>query len=268
MASVTFYLGVRPEQRKFRRFGVIELDGWPSLRRVASLAFGTIPSAMDVLQAVAGDAGCRQILIAFTDMAGRADHFSVRAFERKLRFRMVERFGAPPRLFTVASITFLTKVALVRIGFLVAADALTGRIAELYSGHMAPRATDLPMGPFDFEIREGVVECLPVQLDNIHAASLVVGMAGPAFSGTGICAPSVKSALLLTIRRDFFVTRQAQLRLTRFGERLVAIGTVFFQPGVPLDQWPWHDHTLVHRLRLHATRWCKGQQDADGAADD
>jgi len=96
VARIAFDFCVRAFQRKFRRPVVIEANRAPLVLVVAGLAFGAVPSGVNILDPVAIDACGADPLVAFADMARGADDGTMGALERKLGLVMIERFDASP----------------------------------------------------------------------------------------------------------------------------------------------------------------------------
>ena len=67
MAGVAFDLGVCAPQRKFGLV-VVEMDCLPLALVMTGFAFGAIAAGVDVLQAVTGDTGGRQVLVELAGM--------------------------------------------------------------------------------------------------------------------------------------------------------------------------------------------------------
>ena len=94
VASITFDFLVRAAKRIFG-FVVVKPHVLPFGLIVARLAFRPVPVGMDVLQAMAGHASTREILVDFADMTGRAIDVFVGAFEREFCLAVV--IGLYPR---------------------------------------------------------------------------------------------------------------------------------------------------------------------------
>ena len=94
VANVTFDFLVCAAKWIFG-FVVVKSHVLPFGLIVARLAFRPVPVRMDVLQAMAGHASTREILVDFADMTGRAIDVFVRTFERE--FCLVVVIGLYPR---------------------------------------------------------------------------------------------------------------------------------------------------------------------------
>ena len=134
---------VTPAQRKPGRLVMVEADRRPFHRRMAGLAAIAVPSRMLVLQAVAGDAGSRQILVALTDMAFRARNLAVRAHQGELRLGVIVGLDLTPGFLPVTALARRAESSLVRVIALVAVNAASGRLAVL----LALRMTGVAANP-------------------------------------------------------------------------------------------------------------------------
>ena len=193
----------------------------------------------------------RQVLVALADMAGGAGDLGMCADQREPRLGVVERLDAPPCLLAVAAVAFLAEPPFVRVRSLVTVEALARCVAEFHGRAMAPLAACRLVRALELEVRESMIERLPVELDDVGAAALVIGMAGSAFGLRCIGPAAMEAAPLFAVRRNFLVAIQAQSRLPWPREWLVAIGAVLLELGMPLDQRTGHDHALEYVLRLH-----------------
>ena len=171
---------VTAAQRKPGRLVVVEADGRPLHRRVAGLTAIAVPSRVLVLQAVAGDAGSRQILVALTDMAFRTCNLAVRAHQGELRLGVIVGLYLTPGFLPVTTLARRAESSLVRVIILVAVEAASGRLAVLLALHMTAVAADPLVRPCQHEICERMIERLAIELDDIERASLVIRVTGPA----------------------------------------------------------------------------------------
>ena len=121
MAGVAFDLDVCTPQRKFGLV-MIEMVCLPLALVMTGFAFAAIAAGMNVLQAMTGDAGGRQVLVEFAGMAGRAGDILVGPLQRKFGLAVVERLRLPPFCHRMAVVAAL-EPALMRIVFLVACKA-------------------------------------------------------------------------------------------------------------------------------------------------
>ena len=147
---------------------------------MAGLAAVAVPSPMLVLQAVAGDAGSRQTLVALADMAFRATDIAVRAQQGEPRLGVIVGLDLTPGFFPVTALARRTESSLVRIIVLVAVEAASGRLAVRLAFRMTGVASDPLVRPRQREICERMIERLAIELDDIERASLVIRMADSA----------------------------------------------------------------------------------------
>ncbi len=255
--------GMASPQRETRILRVIETGGLPGLRPVARLAFHTVPATVHVLDLMTGDARGRQPLVALAGMTTSADDLGMRARERELRFGMIERLDLAPRFLRVAPVAGLAQPTLVAIVLLVAIETSPRRIAKFLGRDMTAVAGNTLVRAFQIEIREGMIEHLPVELDDVGRAALVIGVTAPALAPNNVRAASVHPLLRRQIFGDRLVTRDAEPRLPAFYERFMAIGAILLQLCVSFDQWPGHHQALEDILRV-ADPWHTETRDEDG----
>lgn len=129
---------------------------------MAGIAFGTKAGLMNVLQAVARQAGAANILVMFVDMATFAGDLFVRPFEGKLGFGMVEGLGRAPAFVVMTGGAFFPQASLMRLNGLVAVHAFSGCIAEFYFWFVTAVAAQRLMGACQFEIGLTMIESLYV----------------------------------------------------------------------------------------------------------
>jgi hypothetical protein len=177
VARRAFDIHVFTVEWKFGVFVVIELNRLPGLGGMTGLAIAAVPTSMRVLQAVARYAGPGQVLVALAGVAQGARNIAVRAYERKPRLAVIEGFHLAPTVFAVASITLLTQTSLVWINGSVTVDAAGRCDTEFGIFCMTAIAARSFMATCEREIGERVVECLPIQLNDIGCAPLVFHVA-------------------------------------------------------------------------------------------
>jgi hypothetical protein len=102
MARIAFYLCVGASERKFCRLVMVEANGAPLVLIMARFALCAVPSAVDVLNLVAGDTRGANSLVAFAAVASRTWNAAMCAPERKPGLVMVVWFDATPRRLTMA----------------------------------------------------------------------------------------------------------------------------------------------------------------------
>ena len=180
---------------------------------MAAFAFGAVPSGVDILNLVAIHACGADALVAFADMARGAADGTVRTLERELGRVVVERLDAAPGGFAMTIVALFAKTPLMRIVRLMAVEATSGCVAELYRLHMATGALYRLMCVPQLEIRKCVIECFAIELNDVGVAPLVIGMTMGAFLFYCIRLTPVKPLTRRTIGGNFLVTRKAEPRL-------------------------------------------------------
>jgi hypothetical protein len=75
---------------------VVKPDVLPLVVIMTGFAFSAVPPNMDILDPVAIDAGCTDVLVALASMARRADNSPMRALEPKPGFVVIEWLDATP----------------------------------------------------------------------------------------------------------------------------------------------------------------------------
>jgi hypothetical protein len=174
-------------------------------------------------------------------MARGADDGLVCALERKLSLAVIERLDLTPYGFPVAIVAFLTKAPFVRILLLVTVEAAPGRLAELFRWGVTAGARHCLVRVPEFEIREGVIERLAVELDDVGISSLVIGMTVVAFLFCGIRLAPVKPLARRAIGSNVLVAIDAAPRLGSSRERFVTFVALLLELGMSLDYRPRHD---------------------------
>ena len=126
----------------------------------------------------------------------------------------------------------------------MAVKAASGRVAEFYGWRVAAGARYCLVGGPEFKIREGMIERLPVQLDDVGVPSLVIGVTMGALILCGARLAPMKSLARRTIRCDFLMACKAEPHLRFARERLVTIAALLLELGMPVDDLPRHDKLL------------------------
>ncbi len=132
MTPIAFRLLVFAAQGKLRILVVIETNSFPFLGRMAFFAFFSTRALMNILQAVAADAGRWYILIPLCRMAGFARNLLMLSVKREFGLVMVERFCGFPAILAMARFAFLSQSALMGLIILVAFNASRGRLAKFH----------------------------------------------------------------------------------------------------------------------------------------
>ena len=114
-------------------------------------------------------------------MACGASDSGMRTHQRKLRLVVVEWLDASPGLLAMTIVTPLSKAPFMRIAGLVAIEAASRRIAKLDRLHVTAIAAHCLMRTLKFKVRGCVIECFPIELNDVGCSPLVIGMAMVAF---------------------------------------------------------------------------------------
>lgn len=213
VTGIAFDLGVLSAQRELGHAVVIELHGLPLGRGVASLALGAVACRMSVLQAMAGDAGRWEILVAFSGMTGGAVDVLVGAFKGEFGLAVVERLDPAPAILAVAAITGFTQAQAVRILRFVAIEAAAGGAPERNRGCMATLAPSGLVHPLELEVGNRVVEGLAVQLHDVGGPALVITVAKFAVLAQCISLAAMKAPSIPSIGGSILMACEAQAGL-------------------------------------------------------
>ena len=98
------------------------------------------------------------------------------------------------------------------------------------------------------EVRHGVVECFPIELNDIGVSAFVVGVARPAFLFRRIELTSVESPAGRAIRRDVLMTIETLVGLGLARKRRMTGKAVRLELGMPVNERPRHDEPLQYIL--------------------
>ena len=126
---------------------------------------------------------------------------------------MVEHFDARPIIVVVAALAHFAKSTFVRIDCLMTIDAQAGRAAEFRRCIVTLVAGDRDVSTVEREIREAVIKCLTIELNDVRAATLVISVTIFAFLFHGVRLASVIAPVRQPIRGNLFVARKAQVTL-------------------------------------------------------
>jgi hypothetical protein len=125
-------------------------------------------------------------------------------------------------------------------------------IARLF---MTRLTGDGPVLAFQLEVGPSVIENFVIQLNNIHVATFMVGMAGMTFPGVYLMNVAVETTFFLDVIIYLLMTVAAQFALFGFIKSLVAFVAFGFKPGMPLDNITGHNQPLH---TLNRTYRCQG----------
>jgi hypothetical protein len=244
MATVALDLGVRAAKRILGCLVVIEMNRPPFVLVVTGLALRSVPSRMNILDPMAFGAGRADVSVALTSVAHRTRHGRVCALESEPGLVVVERFGVTPSLLIMTIVARFAQPPLMWIARLVTVEAATGSAAKPRRLPMAAVTLNRLVSAVQSEIRHGVVERLPIELNNVGFPSFVIGVTVVAFLPCGFRLAAMETRTELAIRRDVLVTCDAKPRLRAPRERLVAIAAVRLKLGMPADQRSRHHESL------------------------
>ena len=191
--------------------GLFQVIVFRRLPFLGDMAFGAVraPRAtMFIVCRVATIAALRSLRVATANVAGVAGQGGMRPGQLKVR-GVVIKFPAAPRRRAVALPTGLRELALMHIVGLVASDAGAGRLAPRLVLRVACRAIECRVRAIERKIGVLVRKCQTVEPYNICIASLVFGVAAPAFTCARIAHAAVIPVALTDIRRNIFVASEA-----------------------------------------------------------
>ena len=232
---------------------------------MAFLAFGSITASMHVLNGMTVDAGVRQALVLFADVADDAGNILVLAREREACLAMVERRRLFPAFGRVASFASFTESAFVRLVLPVAANAVMLRRTELLSGTVTSLAGGGRMGAFEPEIGQTMVESRVIERRDLGLSAFVVGVAVLALDAGHICPLAVEARLVGEILGHILVAVEAQLVLYSFFERLVTARAILLEFCMSFDDLTGRDQPLEQALCLSGKKKPGSHQSRDCA---
>ena len=169
---------------------------------------------------------------------------------------MVEHFDARPIIVVVAALARFTKSTFVRIDRLMTIHAQAGRIAEFRRCIVTLVAGDRDVSTVEREIRETVIKCLSIELNDVRAATLVISVTISAFLFRRVRLASVKAPARQPIRCNLFVARKAQVALRLSRKWHVTLRALLFELGMPLDERPGSNELLDDVLRIGSAYCC------------
>ena len=148
----------------------------------------------------------------------------------------------------MATIALFTQMAFMGFDLLVTIETKARCLAERDLRKVAALARDVFVGSIEPKIREGMIEGLPIKLNDVGATSFVIGMAALAVRFSRIGMQSVVSFLQPTIGRRFFMAIKAKPGLGGARKRRMAIGAFFFELGMAFDNRPRHNQLFQYVL--------------------
>jgi len=242
---------VSADQRESRIPAVVEARLLPLRGFVATLALRAESTAVGVVESMTALAPVRHPMVASGRMTEGAGHFRMAPQQSKPRLVVVEP-GRPPALAHVTVGARIAHAPIVRIVGPMAVDALARRLSELLRSLVTTVALCMLVGAFERKVAVGMVEGLLLQPHDVGIAPQMVGVAGSTFRAASGIAASVKTDLLLHVRRDRIVTIQAEDPLTLGLERFVTLATIGLEVGMASNQLARHDQALPWRCPSEA----------------
>lgn len=173
MASIAFDVLVR-SAKWILGFVVIEANILPLRLIMTIVALRAEVTAVDILKSVACHACPREIFVDLADMAGCTFDVFVSAFEPELCLTVVERLYPFPIRLVMAIVALFTEAAFVRFDLFVAIKTESWRLSKGHFCKVAPLALDIPVGTIERIICKCVTERLPVELNDVGSAPLMV----------------------------------------------------------------------------------------------
>ncbi len=206
---------------------------------MAALALIAVGAAMHIIQAMAGDAGFRRILVTFAGMACATASFDMATLQRELRLVVIEARLFPPTWLMASRALFAERTAMTIVRTM-AAKAFALRLAIFLALRVAATARKTCVFTFKLEIGRTVIKRVAIQSQNIGVAAPVVGMALRAGERRFLIELAVKAAFISDIRCDNIVTARTQFILSLLGKRGVALTAIAFKFRMPFDQLTGH----------------------------
>src|SRR6516225_11923678 len=169
---------------------------------------------------------------------------------------MVERLDACPSILAVTALARFAKSTFVRIDRLVTIHTPAGRLTKFRRSLVTFVASDRRVSTVEREIRETVIKCLAIELDDVRAATLVISVTISAFLFRRVRLASVKAPARQPIRCNLFVARKAQVALRLSRKWHVTLRALLFELGMALDERPGSNKLLDHILRIGCPYCC------------
>ena len=161
---------VRAHQREARFAQVVEPGRRPRLRRMARLTGGSYAAVVLVVSLVARVAFPRRGLVSLGRVTALTARVSMPAFQRK-RGRIVIETDLLPRGLPMAVVAGRPQDVFMRVFSSMAAAAERGRFAIALARRVAVVTPHLHMSPPQRQIRDAMVERLPVEVHDVGAAA-------------------------------------------------------------------------------------------------
>lgn len=101
---------------------------------------------------------------------------------------------------------------------------------------------------FEFKVREFVIECLRIELNDVSLAPLVIRMAVLALDFSDVRALAVKTLPCADVFGNILVTIEAEPSLAFFGKGLMTALALLFEFGMTFDDVARHNELLKQAL--------------------
>jgi hypothetical protein len=169
----------------------------------------------------------------------------VRAAQIERRLRMIKTNVGPGPIFSVAIGAPLTEPLHVRLCVAMTRNALHGRFSERLALHMTRAAIATDMAAAQRKIGSIVIERRTLQTHDVGVATLMLGVTGLAEQLRLVFGDApMETRQRRHVGTNFLVTIHAERRLLGRYERAMAVRTIVFQIGVPVDDRTGHDQSL------------------------
>jgi hypothetical protein len=149
-----------------------------------------------------------------------------------------------PGLRIVTGAAIRSQRVVVRIVFLVAANAGVGSLAERHSLRVTAGTGQGDMRIQQFEVGQVMGEARLAEPRDIGVTPVVLGVAAAAFTGSGRRHAAVIASLAADVFRNIFVTVETKRGLSLTIGTIVAVGAIAFDFGVRLGDGAGHHELL------------------------
>ncbi len=243
MAGQTVDVCMGAQQRKPGLLQVIERGTLPLRGHMTAPAIRAAAAAMHVIRGVAAIAGRWSGLVAAADVAGIATYGLMSARQCKVGRAVIELAAAPvPGAVTIGA--GLRELSVMRIVRLVTAGTARDDAAPWRMRLVALLAGQSGMGVVQGKVSEPVIEMRRIELHDVGAAALVIGMAGAALPLSGVRHVAMEAMMPTDIRGDLLVTLEAQGRLGAHVGAVMAAGAGRLELRVRTGDRPGHQQGL------------------------
>lgn len=223
--------------------GMVESRLFPVLRLVATTAIRPVFSFVRVIDLVTCMAILREALVTVIGVAQPTGSLLMGSGQWKIRVPGVIEFNVGPACLLMTGNTILAETPTMKIILLMTGHTLTRCFMEIPFVIMTITAGQSCMSVFEHEISKIVIECFPVEPDDVVAPSLVLDVTGGTFRIPGRFKSAVKTRPGRLVLHDvqMIVAAKAQIPLQRFGKRRVTITAVLLDSGMRFGHRTGHD---------------------------